>query len=336
MVLRIDAASYHPRPQLSRGQLWAKRTHRCVAAALAAALALTGCASGATARPTTTGSVSTPSGQFSSGAPSPRPAAVATVATCAAAVDATQLQQVHHFTTSPDDIAVDAAGRLWVTERDANQLVGLSADGSAVTTQPAAGGPEGVAVDGSTIYVAEQNLNAIAVVAPRPRMLVTFPNRTANLGVDGIAIDAANGRLLVPDSPTGQLLAVSLTGSSVPQLIAGNLGRPVDAVVDSAADIIVASESSPGLTVLGANGSRRSLGHFADLDEVVAYAGLLYVTELDRHDVVAVDPNSGASVAIAINLPAPQGLAVTATGILEIVDATTNTLYSLPACAASR
>jgi hypothetical protein len=37
-------------------------------------------------------------------------------------------------------------------------------------------------------------------------------------------------------------------------------------------------------------------------------------------------------VVIASNLPAPQGLAVTPDGILEIVDATTNTLYSLPAC----
>jgi hypothetical protein len=35
---------------------------------------------------------------------------------------------------------------------------------------------------------------------------------------------------------------------------------------------------------------------------------------------------------VAIGLPAPQGLAVTATGTLEIVDATTNTLYSMPAC----
>jgi hypothetical protein len=33
-----------------------------------------------------------------------------------------------------------------------------------------------------------------------------------------------------------------------------------------------------------------------------------------------------------VNLPAPQGLAVTAQGMLEIVDATTDTLYSLPAC----
>ena len=81
-----------------------------------------------------------------------------------------------------------------------------------------------------------------------------------------------------------------------------------------------------------AAGAVTKIGGFTDLDEVVAYAGLLYVTELNRHDVVAVDPTSGASRALAVNLPAPQGLAVTADGTLEIADATTDTLYSVPAC----
>jgi sugar lactone lactonase YvrE len=141
--------------------------------------------------------------------------------------------------------------------------------------------------------------------------------------------------LLVPDSPTGQLFAVPITVSATRRLIATNVGRPVAATVDSAGDIIVASESAPGLVALTPTGSRRALGHFADLDEVVAYAGLLCVTELDRHDVVAVDPASGASVPIAVNLPAPQGLAVTPTGTLEILDAATNTLYAMPACGAA-
>jgi len=84
--------------------------------------------------------------------------------------------------------------------------------------------------------------------------------------------------------------------------------------------------------VVTSTGAVKKIGGFNDLDEVVAYGGLLYVTELDRHDVLAVDPTSGASVRLAFNLPAPQGLAVTANGTLEIVDATTDTLYSVPAC----
>ncbi len=84
--------------------------------------------------------------------------------------------------------------------------------------------------------------------------------------------------------------------------------------------------------MIAPDGAVKRIGSFTDLDEVVSYGGLLYVTELNRHDVVAVDPASGASAVLAIDLPAPQGLAVTADGVLEVVDATTDTLYSLPTC----
>jgi hypothetical protein len=268
--------------------------------------------------------------------PSAEPTAAMTLASCAAAVDVRALHVVHHFTVSPDDIAVDSAGRLWVSARQANLMISLNPDGSGIAAQTVAGGPEGIAIDSSGMYVALQNLNAIAVITPKPGRLITFTNRTVSAGIDGISSDAAGRQLLVPDSPIGQLFAVPLAGSHTPRLIATNLGRPVDATGDPAGSIFVASESSPGLVMLTPAGIRRTVGHFADLDEVVAYAGLLYVTELDRHDVVAVDATSGASHPIAVNLPTPQGLAVTATGTLEIVDATTNTLYSMPACGAGR
>jgi len=307
---------------------------RCLGAALITAGGLAGCAGRATAKPTSASSnPSASSGRSTE--PSARPPAV-TLASCGAAVDVSSLHAVHHFTESPDDVAIDPAGRLWVTAREVNLLISVNADGSGVTSQSVAGGPEGIAINASGMYVVQQNLNAIAAITPTRHALITFPNRTANAGTDGIGSDPATQRLLVPDSPTGQLFAVPLTGPPTPQLIAGNLGRPVAATTDSAGDIIVASESAPGLTVLTPAGSRHTLGHFANLDEVVAFAGLLYVTDLDHHDVVAVDPLSGVSVPIAVNLPAPQGLAVTSTGDLEIVDATTNMLYSMPACGAQR
>lgn len=302
------------------------------AAALLISATLAGCTAAVsspptavpTVRPLATAIVATPP-------PTPSPTPPVTLASCAAAVDRGALHVVHRFATSPDDVVVDAANRIWVTAREANLLTTLNPDGSLVSTQTVSGGPEGVAVDVSGVYVAQQNLNAIAVVAPGMPTLLAFPNRTSNAGIDGIAM-GAGGQLLVPDSPTGQLFSVAPQQPAAPHLVATGLGRPVDATTDAAGDIVVASESSPALVVLSANGGRRTLGRFADLDEVVEHAGLLYVTELDRHDVVAVDPVSGASRPIAVNLPAPQGLAVTAGGMLAIVDATTDTLYSMPAC----
>ena len=241
---------------------------------------------------------------------------------------------MHRFTVSPDDIAVGASGTIWITAREANLLIGLSPGGSEVATQTVAGGPEGIAAVASDVYVAQQNRNAIARIVPTLRTLIALPNRTNNAGIDGISYDATIRQLLVPDSPTGQLFAVPLTGATTPHLLARNLGRPVAATGDSAGNIFVASESSPALVELTPTGARRTLGRFSDLDEVVEYAGLLYVAELDRRDVVAVDPTTGASHPIAVNLPSPQGLAVTAGGMLEIVDASNDVLYSLPACGA--
>jgi streptogramin lyase len=308
------------------------RRGRCWGAGLAAAAGLSGCGSGASATPTATPPTASPSVSAPTTAPTVAPTAAITLASCVPAVDRASLHVVHRFTVSPDDIAVDSTGLIWVTATPANLLVNLSPDGSVLSTQTVAAAPEGIAFDGSAMYVAQQNLNAIATITPLRGTLVTFPNRTSNMGIDGIASDAAHGRLLVPDSPTGQLYAVPLSGAPAPQLLASNFGRPVAALADAAGDIFVASESSPGLVELTASGGRKTIGHFADLDEVVPYAGLLYVTELDKRDVRAVDPATGASVAIAVNLPTPQGLAVTATGTLEIVDSTTNTLYSMPAC----
>jgi hypothetical protein len=307
-----------------------------VAASTIATLA--GCSSAVS--PTPSGSSPTPPTPAAVATPStvatPVPTAPATtLAACAAAVTRTALHVVHRFSVSPDDIAIDASGRLWVSAREAGQVFGLNPDGSGATTVVVPGGPEGVAVAASGTYVAQQNLNAIAEITPQRRQVIALPNHTANAGIDGIATGAAGETLLVPDSPNGRLLELSLVGPANPRVVATHLGRPVSAAAIPSGEIIVASESSPGLVALTPGGAVRKIGGFTDLDEVVAYAGLLYVTDLNRRDVVAVDPASGASVPLAMDLPAPQGLAVTANGTLEVVDATTDTLYSLPACGAA-
>ena len=275
---------------------------------------------------------STPTPAPTTAPATPTPFATVTLATCAAPVSRDALRVVHRFGVSPDDITVDSAGDLWVSARTANEVFHLRPDGTTFSTVTVTGGPEGLAVALSGVYVAQQNVNAIERIEPQHHVVMVFPNHTANAGIDGINIGTTGQTLLVPDSPNGTLIELSLAGAPSARVLASNLGRPVAAAVDPRGDIYVASESSPGLVEVTPSGTVRRLGAFTDLDEVVYYAGLLYVTELNRRDVVAVDPTSGATAAVAVNLPAPQGLAVTAGGILEIVDATTNSLYSLPTC----
>ena len=255
---------------------------------------------------------------------------VAGLAECAPPRNARTLPVVHHFSVSPDDIAVAANSRLWVTARESNQLVSMTTTGTDLTAQSVGGGPEGVASGDGVVYVAQQDNNRVVAVTQGVTTVLALPNGTRNAGIDGIAIDAAHHQLIVPDSPTGQLFTMSLPGSPA-HLVASNLGRPVAATV-LGANLVVASESAPGLSIVSPDGTVRPLGTFTNLDEVVAYEGLLYVADLGHNDVVAVDPVTGAGQEIVVNLPAPQGLAVTPSGTLEIIDATTNNLYSIPAC----
>ena len=136
----------------------------------------------------------------------PAPTVVATLAGCGSAVPRSALKVIHHFAVSPDDIAIDTSGRLWVSAREVDQLISLNQDGSGVTTTTVTGGPEGVAVAASAIYVAQQNINAIEEITPLRHEVVTLPNHTANAGIDGISVAATSQTLLVPDSPAGTLL----------------------------------------------------------------------------------------------------------------------------------
>jgi DNA-binding beta-propeller fold protein YncE len=257
---------------------------------------------------------------------------LATIQQCPPPRTAQALTALHHFSVSPDDVAVDRSGRLWITSRTANELFTLTSNGTPMATLTIPGGIDGVAADGSAIYAVEQNLNSIVSVAHGFPLILHLSNTTPNAGIDGVWLDAQH-RLLIPDSPTGQLYGLAL-GSATPQLIASHLGRPV-AAISMSGQTFIASETPPGLLVVAINGATHTLGNFSDLDEVVSYAGLLYVADLERHEVVAVDPVSGATRAVAVDLPAPQGLAVTAAGTLVIVDATTSDVYSAPTCGLS-
>jgi sugar lactone lactonase YvrE len=310
--------------------------HHAAALSAAVVAVMTGCATSPVHTPPThTSAASTPTPAPTTAPATPTPFATVTLASCAAPVSRDALRVVHRFGVSPDDIAVDATGDLWVSARTANEAFHLRPDGTTISTVTVTGGPEGLAVAPSGVYVAQQNVNAIEQIEPQRHVVMTFPNHTTNAGIDGINIGTTSQTLLVPDSPNGTLIELSVAGAPSARVLASNLGRPVAATADPQGDIFVASESSPGLVEVTPSGTVLRLGAFTDLDEVVYYAGLLYVTELNRRDVVAVDPTSGATAVVAVNLPAPQGLAVTAGGILEIVDATTNTLYLLPTCGAA-
>jgi sugar lactone lactonase YvrE len=243
---------------------------------------------------------------------------------------------------SPDDLAVSPAGTLWISDPDRGVLteiaLPLPASGAvaALRTIANANRPEGMVVLGDgRIVLAEQRTNRIVVLDPRspapPTLVAQLPNRSGADGVDGIALDAERGLLLVPNSPDGTLLTIPVAGGP-PVTVASGLGRAVGAVA-TADGIFVASEAAAGLLrVPAAGGQATRIGRLSVLDDVIVVGGLLYVTSLEQHAVLAVDPASGDSRTLVTGIAAAQGLVLLPDGQLAVSDSSRRAVAVFPAC----
>ncbi len=271
-----------------------------------------------------------------SASPSQTAAAPATLAGCPAAQPLDRLTVLHHFRSDADDVAVDGAGHIWVSSPSAGRIDELTSTGSEIHAFTNAEEPEGlVPLAGGRVAVAEQRTNQVAVLDPATGVtspLVSIPDPSGNLGIDGLGLSADGGHLLIPDSPSGRLLEVPASGGR-PSVIARGLGRPVDANPLPGGGIAVASENSPGLRVVGPSGTVHTVGTVSDLDEAVPANGLIYVTALGTGEVLAVDPSSGANRVLVTNSPAPQGLSLLPDGRLLLADSTRRILVELQPCA---
>src|SRR5258706_8965288 len=129
----------------------------------------------------------------------------------------------------PDDLALAPDGSIYISDVTEGTIKQYTQDGGLNLILSRLSSPEGMAFvpDGSLI-IAEQGKNRLMrydfksnTLAP----LLDLVNHTNNLGVDGILWDGSN--LIVPDSPNGTVLEVSLDERTVRQLSSG-LARPTE------------------------------------------------------------------------------------------------------------
>jgi sugar lactone lactonase YvrE len=235
----------------------------------------------------------------------------------------------------PDDLVVATEGGLWVSDPDGGHLDRVDSAGREVTRIEDPRGPEGIAVLGDgRLVLAEQKPNRLVTLRPPdPAVteLVALPPAGGRLGVDGIGLDLARRRVLIPDSAAGALRALPLDGGPLVTLATG-LGRAVGAAAAADGSVYVAAEASPGLLRIAPGGAVTPVGRLGDLDDVVVAGGLLYVTALGAHAVYAVDPAGGGDRTLVIRMGEPQGLAVLPDGRLAAADSTSGRIVAVDPC----
>jgi sugar lactone lactonase YvrE len=236
------------------------------------------------------------------------------------------LQQGH-----PDDLALDAQGRLLVSDVVAGTISRVEANGALTLLLGGIAVPEGLVplADGTLIF-AEQGTNRVLVLAPgatTPRVLRALPGTPSAAackdGVDGLGFDLASQTLLVPDSPTGAIYRLSLDGRALTQIATG-LARPVGVVADGHGTIYVADECGAAVWRIPAAGTpERIVGFDAPDDVAFDPQGNLLVTDLgpNTHALIRLDLASGRRETLAqAGLIEPQGLVVDARGDIFLAD----------------
>jgi DNA-binding beta-propeller fold protein YncE len=303
------------------------------AAAVSAAVLLAACTFGPSAGsplPSLNPTAST------TGAPSPSPSAPG-LESCPAPQPESALAVLARPGGAPDDLAPTGDGGLWISDESNGRITRLDAHAAVTLRIIDPRGPEGIVPrpDG-TLIVAEQIPDRVVLLRPPSAVptsvLVQLQPVSGRAGIDSVEVDAAGGRLLIPDSARGALRAAPAQGGSVTTLASG-LGRPVDAAVGPDGAVYVAAENAPGLTRVPASGGPAvAVGSLVNLDDVLPVGRLLYVTDMADGTVRAVDPSSGDDRTLVTGIAQPQGLARLDDGRLALSDSSRGLVAAFSPC----
>jgi sugar lactone lactonase YvrE len=238
---------------------------------------------------------------------------------------------------SPQNVAVDAAGDVFIADNDNNRVVQVLSNGS-TQTLPASGlsSPQSVAVDGAgDVFIADWN-NSRVVEVPWTGSgygaLTTLPTNGLS-NPKGVAVDAA-GDVFIADYFNNRVLELPWTGSSFgPQITlpANGLSFPYGVAVDGAGNVFIADSWNNRVVVLpltmsgyGAQITVPVSGLNKPQSVAVDAAGDVFIADTGNDRVVEVPANSGTQITLPVNgLSWPSAVAVDGKGDVFIVNDTT-------------
>ena len=174
--------------------------------------------------------------------------------------------------------------------------------------------------DGSLI-IAEQGNNRLIRYDFQSKTILPFldlPNHTNNLGVDGIIWDGSN--LIVPDSPNGTVLEVSVDGKTVRQLASG-LVRPTGAWAEPDGNLLIADEYGNAIVRLYPDGTLEKIADLSIPDDVIEDpSGNIFVVTLGDNAIHVITAQNKEDVVLLNGLADPQGLIFDLDGNLIVTD----------------
>jgi streptogramin lyase len=228
-----------------------------------------------------------------------------------------------------DDIAVAPDGTVYIgDERDGKLSAWSPATGKVTLISGALSHPEGIVALDGLLVVCEQGKNQLSRVDPSDgsvTLLRALSNPTGKLGVDGLAFDPIHPSIVVPDSPNGTLLRVSLDGRTATPIPVTSASqppfmRPTGAFVRADGTLFIADEDGGDIVLRRTDGSLQALliGLNAPDDVLGDDRGNVYVNSVG--DGVLHRLQGTTHEKLITGLDAPHGLAFDLDGNLLVTD----------------
>jgi len=239
---------------------------------------------------------------------------------------------------TPEGVALDGAGDLFIADYENSRILEVPASGGAATAvDPATGSdidsPYGLAVDGAgDLFIAGTNdYNLEELPAGGGPAIVIY----AEIYVTGVTVDGAGDLFFVEpytgvvELPAGGGAAIDIT----PTVNDLELHYPYGVAVDSAGDLYIADTSNNRVVEVPAGGAAAVAidptvnGKALSVPYAVAVDGLgaLFIADTGNSRIVEVPAGGGTPIAIAptvngVSLGYPYGVAVDGGGDLFISD----------------
>ncbi|GCE43572.1 Serine/threonine protein kinase [Rhodococcus wratislaviensis] len=236
---------------------------------------------------------------------------------------------------SPQGVAVDANGTVFVADSKNNRVLELASGVTTQTVLPFSGldDPLAVAVDArGNVYVADTGNNRVLELVAGSATPTTLPFS----GLDeplGVSV-SDGGDVYVADGGNNRVLKL-VAGSSTPTVLPfTGLSRPTDVTVSDTGDVVVPDSRNHRVLELTAGASTPATLPFNDGHApnavAVSDAGDVLLTTLDSNDVFELESGSSAPTTLPFTgLDRPAGIAAGDDGHLYLSDLGNNRVLEL-------